>query len=112
LYTFQKEISDWAYADIHFVKPPSPNAKPLPLSELKNTAQKTLGSNHAINYVTAYSDPDKAWEFMAYKLGDPDAITFPGSMDYYESAFVNPYTGEVTGTVNYMHDFFVIVKYI
>ncbi len=112
LYTFQKEISDWVYADTYFVEPPSPDAHPLPLSELKTHAQKALGADHTISFVTAFSNPDKAWSFMAYKPGDPDAITFPESIDYYESAFVNPYTGEVTGKINYMHDFFVIVKYI
>lgn len=112
LFAFQKEISSWVYADELFVAPPAETAVPLPLSELKQAAQKTLGAEHAITYVTTYSDPDRSWEFMAYKPGDPDAVTFPGSIAYYESAFVNPYTAEVTGTINYMDNFFTIVKYI
>ncbi len=112
LFTFQKEISSWVHADEFFVSPPTKAAVPLPLSELKQAAQRTLGANHVVNYVTTYTDPDRAWEFMAYKPGNPDALTFPGSIAYYESAFVNPYTGKVTGTINYMGNFFTIVKYI
>lgn len=112
LFAFQKEISEWVYQDELFVTPPSKQAGFLPVSELKKAAQEALGADHAITYVTTYSDRERAWEFMAYKEGNPDAITFPGSIDYYESAFVNPYTGEITGTMDYMDNFFVVVKYI
>lgn len=112
LFSFQKEISSWVYAEEFFVTPPSKDATPLPLSELKMDAQEALGTSHPINYITTYTDRGRAWKFMAYKAGDPNAITFPGSVAYYESAFVNPYTGQVTGTINYMDDFFVVVKYI
>lgn len=112
IFTFQKEISGLIYKEELFVTPPSSNAKPLPISELKESAQEALGADQPINYITTYTDRSKSWEFLAYKAGDPNAITFPESIDYYESAFVNPYTGKVTGKINYMNDFFVIVKYI
>ena len=112
LFAFQQEISNWVYKEKYFVQPPAGMTQVMPLSRLKASAQKALGADKAITYITTYSNPERAWEFMAYKTGDLDALTFPGEVDYYESAFVNPYTGEVTGTLNYMTEFFTIVKYI
>lgn len=111
LFAFQTEITQIVHKKELFVTPPD-HPQQLPLSELKQKAQLALGDGHPINYITTYQDPARAWEFMAYMPGDPNAITFPGSIDFYQSAFVNPYTGEVTGKIDYMHNFFVIVKYI
>lgn len=112
LFTFQKEISDWVHKDAFFVKPPTENASFLPVSSLEASAQRALGESRHINYITTYSDPNRAWEFMAYKPGNPNALTWPGTIDYYESAFVNPYTGAITGEINYVYNFFIVVKYI
>lgn len=112
LFVFQQEISDWVRHDEYYVTPPSGHAVVLPLSELEKSAQKALGADKPVQYITAYNDAGRAWEFMAYRPGNPNAFTYNGSIDYYESVFVNPYTGEVTGKVNYLRDFFVIVKAI
>lgn len=112
LYSFQTEITNSVHKKELFISPPSPGQQVLPLHTLKEKAQAALGKNFQVNYIYAYNDPHKAWEFLAYRPGNQNAITFPGSIDYYRSAFVNPYTGQVTGQINYMHNFFVIVKYI
>lgn len=108
LYTFQKEISDVVWKEKFFVQP---QQKVLPLSTLLATAQKTLGENQPIESVVAYKQPDRSWEFMTYKMNDT-AITYFGAVEYFRSAFVNPYTGAVTGIRDYKYDFFNIVKYI
>lgn len=110
LFVFQKEISEVIYKDILFVKPQS--TPMLPPSVLQEKAQAALGKDHPVTYMTFYREPDRAWEFMCYKEGDDKAITVFGATDYYGSAFVNPYTGAVTGVHDYKTDFFVIVKYI
>lgn len=112
LFVFQKEVSDRVHRKEFFVDPPNGHSVLLPLDILKEKAQMALGADHPVNFITAYADPERAWEFMAYQSGDPDAITFAGSVKFYQSVFVNPYSGEITGRINYMHDFFVIVKYI
>lgn len=112
LFVFQQEISDWVRHDAYYVTPPAGHAVVLPVSELKKSAQKALGADKPVQYITAYNNPDRAWEFMSYKPGNPKALTYSGSIDYYQSVFVNPYTGTVTGKVDYTHDFFVIVKAI
>lgn len=112
LYTFQAEITNYVHKKELFITPPSPSQQVLPLHNLKEKAQAALGKDFQINYIYAYNNPQKAWEFLAYRPGNQNAVTFPGSIDYYRSALVNPYTGQVTGQINYMHNFFVIVKYI
>ncbi|MNY05266.1 hypothetical protein D3C86_1379780 [compost metagenome] len=109
LFVFQKEISDVIYHDQLFVEPPA-NAVTLPVTQLKETAQKALHCSNV--YVTTYTDPEKAWEFMYYKAGDENALTFFGAVDAYKSAFINPYTGQLTGIMDYEENFFVIVKYL
>lgn len=112
LYTFQTEITNYVHNKELFIASPSSSQHALPLHILKEKAQAALGKDFQINYIYCYNNPHKAWEFLAYRPGNQDAITFPGSVDYYRSAFVNPYTGQVTGQINYMHNFFIIVKYI
>lgn len=108
LFVFQKEISDITYRKTFYV---NPAGSVLPLSELQQHAQQAMGADKPINSVTTYKDPSKAWEFMAYKANDT-AITYFGVMEHYQSVFVDPHTGIVTGTRNYKYDFFSIVKYI
>lgn len=109
LYVFQKEISDIVYRKQLYVTPPE-NPVTLSVSQLKLIAQKALNSPN-VN-VTTYTDPEKAWEFLYFKAGDENAITFFGAVESYKSAFINPYTGAVTGIMDYEKNFFVIVKYL
>lgn len=83
----------------------------LPISHLRVVAQKALGPDQPVDYIVTYRDPKTAWEFMAYHSND-SALTYFGSLTYFRSAYVNPYTGVVTGVRDYKYDFFGIVKYI
>jgi uncharacterized iron-regulated membrane protein len=109
LFVFQKEISDVYYRKALHVTPE--NKPVLPLSELKEAAQQAMGPDKTINYIYTYPAPDKAWEFMTYK-GNDTAITYFGAIEYYKSVLINPYTGQVTGWIDYKNNFFSIVKYI
>ncbi len=111
IFVFQKEISELVYRDKLFVTPPA-NAQTLPVSTLLKNAQSAMGDSIVIRNFTAYKQPDKAWEFMAFKGGDPNALTFYGSVAYYQSVHLNPYTGAVTGKTDYMKEFFITVKYL
>ncbi|HTN37774.1 MAG TPA: PepSY-associated TM helix domain-containing protein [Arachidicoccus sp.] len=112
LFSFQEEITNWVHKDELFVQPPSAQTAALPLSTLTEKAKTALGIQRPITYINTYADRNRSWEFMSYVPGDKNAITFPGTIKVYESVFVNPYTGVVTGEINYMKNFFVIVKYI
>lgn len=109
LFVFQQEINHIYYHKQLYVTPE--NHAVLPVSELTKAAQAALGPDKAIGNITTYAAPDHAWEFMTYK-GNDTALTYFGGMEYYEAAMVNPYTGKVTGVIDYKHNFFSIVKSI
>lgn len=111
IFVFQKEISDQIYAETFFVKPPL-KAVALPYSVILKKAQEALGKDRVVNYSTTFKDPKMAWEFMTYKEGDQKALTYFATIAYYESVFINPYTGAITGHYDYKYNFFNIIKYI
>ena len=114
LFVFQKEISEALYKEKYFVTPPAAATLPaatLPLSQLQARAQEVLGKDKPLNDMTVYRQPDRSWEFMAYSFNDT-ALTYFGAVGYYESVFIDPYTGAVLGTRDYKYDFFSVVKYI
>lgn len=110
IFVFQKEISEWVHHDMYFVEPQQ--TATLPLSVLQEKAQLALGKDAPIRNVIAPTAPDRAWEFMVYVPGDPEALTIFGSVKHYKAAFVNPYTGDITAVHDFKKDFFVIIKYL
>lgn len=108
LFVFEKEINGLVYKNIFTV---APQTAKVPLSAMLHTAQNVLGEKKKIYSVTAYKKEGRAWEFMTYK-GNDTAATYFGAVEHYESIFINPHTGAVTGRVNYKYNFFSIVKYI
>jgi len=110
LYVFQKEISEAVYDKQYFIKPPA-GAVTLPLSQLQARAQEVLGKDKPLNDITVYRQPDRSWEFMAYNFNDT-ALTYFGAVGYFQSVFIDPYTGAVLGTRDYKYDFFSVVKYL
>lgn len=111
IFVFQKEISEVVYREKLYV-PEAQWSHTLPASTLLEIARKEIGKGVTIRNFTIPTDPRKTWEFMAFEGGDKDAITFAGSVKYYQSVHLNPYTGEVTGKTNYLKEFFIIIKYL
>lgn len=110
LFSFQQEITEFKDHQLLFVNPPAANAKTVSITRLNQLANSKL-KGHA-SFITTFSDPRRSWEFMVYKPGNQQAFWFINTVDSYQSAFINPYTGKVLGIKDYKKDFFVIVKYI
>jgi uncharacterized iron-regulated membrane protein len=112
IFVFQEEISKCTHPEWYYI-PAAPQAgtHALSLSRLGHIAQAALGADKPINNIVTYRDPKRSWEFMVYKDND-SAITMFGSMVYFQSVFLDPYTGEVIGARDYKYDFFNVVKYI
>ena len=108
IFVFQKEITGTRHPEWYFV---TRGNRTLPLDSLRHTAQAALGAAHPLSYIVAYRDPGHSWEFMSYRENDT-ALTIFGAVEYYQSVFLDPHTGQVTGFRDYKYDFFSIVKYI
>ncbi|PYF69522.1 PepSY-associated TM helix domain-containing protein [Pedobacter nutrimenti] len=111
IYAFQVEISQWLYKDQIFIQA-NPSAKTLPLSQLVQKAEQALGGQKKVNFLTTYRDPSRAWEFYTYKPGDEKALTYFGTIDYFDLVFMDPHSGKVTGIQDGKYNFFNIVKYL
>ncbi|MVN22911.1 PepSY-associated TM helix domain-containing protein [Mucilaginibacter arboris] len=110
LFSFQKEISDVVYRKEFFITPQA-SGKTLPITRLKQIADHSLGIPS--NFITTYQkDKTHTWEFMCYKPGDQKSFFWFGTIDSYKSVFINPYSGKITGVMDYKNNFFVIVKSI
>lgn len=109
LFCFQKEITESLHKEWYYLPGTAAGAQPRSLVTLQQKAERALG--HPVSSIVAFRDPAHTWEFMAYKDNDT-ALTVFGAMDYYESVFLNPYTGEVTGRRDYKYDFFMVIKYL
>jgi uncharacterized iron-regulated membrane protein len=108
IFVFQREITEARHPEWFFTKP---GPQTLPLSQLREKAQATLGADHPLSYTVTYRQPDRNWEFMAYRENDT-ALTIFGATEYYQSVFLDPYTGRVAGIRDYKYDFFMVIKYL
>ncbi|MGY3054236.1 putative iron-regulated membrane protein [Pedobacter sp. UYEF25] len=109
IFSFQKEITEYIHKEEIFVHPPS-NLTTLPLSVLNANAEKALGGQKKVTYITSHKTPERAWEFMSYQVGNPNAFWYFDSIDHYDLVFVNPYTGKVTLVLDLKYEFFSVVK--
>ncbi|ARS34035.1 PepSY-associated TM helix domain-containing protein [Pontibacter actiniarum] len=109
LYAFQEEIFDAVHQDVLYVAQPQQQA--LPMSVLYEKAQEALGPEYPITAAITHKDPVKTWSFEALKE-DHEALTYFGQHVYFQTAYLNPYTGEVAGVMDSKYEFFELVKYL
>ena len=115
LFVFQKEINRWVRADLRSVDTATQTeraegARPrLPLEELQRRAADTLGVERLAYGLTTFGDPGRTWKAFTFQYGEP-TWTYFGSIKEYETAYIDPYTGEVAGVVDEERDFFQVVK--
>lgn len=108
LYVFEQEITHALRKDAVVVRPRP--AATIPLSQLWKQTQEQAG-DEALSWVYVYDDPAKSWVFTSLKR-NAHGVTYFGSIDYYTSRYVNPYTGEITGVYDEEEKFLNIVKYL
>lgn len=78
---FETEITEAIQHDTYFV---SNTGRPLPMSTLMEKAAATLPDSVKATGITAFSDPERAWQVS---LSKPRRA----------SLYINQYTGEITG---------------
>ncbi len=109
IYVFSREITEARRYDAMHVTP-SANGT-VSVSKLWETVQNDFGAERKIGWANVYNSPDKSWGFYSYK-GNPDAITYFGAIEYYITAYVDPYSGTIKKEYDEKYDFFNIIKYI
>lgn len=109
IYVFSVEITEALRNDVMYVS--ETNQPTIPVSKLWDDIQKKIGDQIILSNVKISNNPEKAWIFGCYK-GNEDALTYFGTIDYYQSIYVNPYSGEILAVYDEEMDFFNIVKFI
>lgn len=105
LYVFHHEFTSVFRQEVNYVPI---QGKPLSLENVWENTQQQLGG-HQIAWATVPNESNKSWVFSTYK-NNPDGFTWFETIDYYESVYVDPYTGEILGVYDEEHDFFTVVK--
>ena len=108
IYVFSQEITAVFRKDVMYV--PQVKDQTIAVSELWKTTQQELGSAKKISSVIVYNNPQKSWVFSCYKNSDKESIWYLEKLEYYESVYVDPYTGKILGIYDEKTDFFNIVK--
>lgn len=110
IYAFIDEIKPLVYADRYFV---SPNGKErLPVSQLLRSAQNEYSANKPVSAIEIFNSKDRSLRFRAYRESTNEGVWYWDRKDYYESVFIDPYTGEVVATENSEFEFFRIILYL
>ncbi|MEX0779803.1 MAG: PepSY-associated TM helix domain-containing protein [Balneolales bacterium] len=107
IFVFKYEITQWLRKDLIYVQ--SQQEERLSVSELQYIAQDELEIENLAYGLTTYKNPDQAWTAMHFSRG-PEAWTYFGSIEHYQTLYINPYTGQTMGIVDEEKDFFQIVK--
>lgn len=108
IYVFSQEITEAFRKEAIYV--PQVQQKQIPVSELWKQTQKEIGDQKKITNVHVYNNPEKAWVFHCYKNSEAKSIWYLNNLEYYESIYVDPYSGKILGIYNEKTDFFNIIK--
>jgi uncharacterized iron-regulated membrane protein len=109
IYVFSDEIIYQLRQDAIHVEPRAEET--LPLSTLWKQIQIDSGTSDELWRIDVFNRPDKSWVFNGRK-NSPEAITYLGLVDYWESFYVDPYSGELLQIYDEEKDFFNVVKLI
>lgn len=111
LYAFRDELFDVFHRDALYLENVPANARPLPLSRLLASAEKSLESTGASpRFLNTYSDPRQTWAFRVYESGSDSGVTYFDEVKRDLIVFVNPYDGTVVKVLDHKHEFFQLVK--
>jgi uncharacterized iron-regulated membrane protein len=109
IYVFSKEITELRRKQAMYVG--NCGKETLPVSQLLEKVQSQLGPKKEIGWANLYNHPQKSWVFYSYQA-NPETSTYFGMIDYYQSVYVDPYSGEILANYDEKYDFFNIVKFL
>ena len=101
VFTWEEELTNWWYADLVYHNNPGNIHKPA--SELLEAVRKAYPT-YETNRLVVGPDINKNWSFRFYKNSKNPGWTYLSSIEYDLLVFINPYTGEVSGHIDYKQD--------
>ncbi|MEM9702247.1 MAG: PepSY domain-containing protein, partial [Planctomycetota bacterium] len=104
IYTFQHELSQWIYADLYFVEPAG---EPLSYERQWEVAAEALGEGLELEGFQPSPDPTQSTVFAAHLHEGGE-----GHGQEHRMIYLNPYDGEVLGTMIQEREFFAVVLQI
>ena len=110
IFVFEREISGLWHRNLLQVEPAAQPMKSA--SALLDIGSKALGSDTEPSWIEGFG-PDRAVEVHAYHWKDSaQGLWYWDAMQVWKAAYLNPYTGEVLGTLDHRFAFFPIVRQI
>jgi len=107
---FVDEIKPLVYADRMEVS--SVSGVQLPLQDMMHKAQDIWGKEKQVSALEIYNDPGKTWHFRAYQEDNNDGKWYWNEKKYYESLFMDPYTGKLVFHEQSEFEFFRVILYL
>jgi len=107
LYAFIDELKPIVYQDRLVIEAPE-HAQRLPLSMLKDSAQKKLGEAYPLQGAEIPALKNGTVIFRTRKFNE-HAFLYSNYIEYYYRVYVNPYTGQVVAIENTKWEFFNVV---
>ena len=107
---FVDEIRPLVYADRMEV--PSVSGAQLPLQDMMHKAQDIWGKEKRVSALEIYNDPGKTWHFRAYQEDNNEGKWYWNEKKFYESLFMDPYTGQLVFHEQSEFEFFRVILYL
>lgn len=85
---------------------------PLPYSQLFAIAQGYWGAEKQVSALELSNDPANAWHFRAFKENVKRGLWYWEEKEYYESVYIDPYSGKIIDHENAEFEFFRIILYL
>lgn len=107
---FVDEIRPVVYADR--MELPSVSGAQLSLQDMMRKAQDIWGKEKRVSALEIYNDPGKTWHFRAYQEDNNEGKWYWNEKKFYESLFMDPYTGQLVFHEQSEFEFFRVILYL
>ena len=107
---FVDEIRPLVYTDRMEV--PSVSGNHLSLQDMMGKAQGIWGKDKPVSALEIRNDPKQTWQFRSYQEDTNSGYWYWNEKKFYESLFMNPYTGQLVLHEQSEFEFFRVILYL
>lgn len=110
IYAFINEIVPIIYHEKLFVDEIGDSR--IPLDQLILTAQNQWGQERPLTTMEVFPDPRRSIHFRSFQESDQSGWWYWDEKEFYESLYLDPYSGKVIQKENSQFEFFRIILYL